>query len=137
VPKNSVLIIEDNNDVADTLRRLLTLMGHEVRIARTGPEGVESARTWLPTVIVSDLGLPGLSGFEVAQELRKSPRPGPKPSFWLRPPLCQARRSGHGSADADKTLRVRQAVKLERMRQSVGPCALLSLELGSGDSYPV
>ena len=66
-----ILIIEDNKDAADSLRMLLELSGkHEVTVVYTGPAGVDSARTFRPHVVLCDLGLPGLSGFEVAQVLR-------------------------------------------------------------------
>jgi PAS domain S-box-containing protein len=69
-PGRRVLIIEDNVDSADSLCELLELKGHEVQVAYTGTEGVERARRHLPEVVISDLGLPGLDGFAVAQALR-------------------------------------------------------------------
>ena len=65
-----ILIIEDNRDAADTLGEILRLLGHEVRIAYSGLAGLHVASEWLPTVVVSDIGLPELDGFEVARELR-------------------------------------------------------------------
>jgi PAS domain S-box-containing protein len=71
--KVRVLVIEDNHDAADTLRLLLELLGHEVRVAYTGPEGVAMATAWRPEIVLSDIGLPGLNGFEVARRLRQQP----------------------------------------------------------------
>ena len=68
-----MLIIEDNKDAADSLRLLLSLLGHEVTVAYAGREGLDAARRVRPEIILCDLGLPGLSGFEVAQELRADP----------------------------------------------------------------
>jgi CheY-like chemotaxis protein len=65
-----VLVVEDNVDAALSVRVLLELYGHEVRLAHSGPEGVEAARRWRPEVVLCDLGLPGLSGYEVARALR-------------------------------------------------------------------
>jgi CheY-like chemotaxis protein len=65
-----VLIIEDNRDAADSLRLLLEMLGHDVRAAYTGPEGVEAASAWRPDAVISDIGLPGLNGYEVARRLR-------------------------------------------------------------------
>jgi CheY-like chemotaxis protein len=62
--------VEDNADVADSLRILLELLGHEVRVAYTGPEGVRTAHEFRPEVVLCDIGLPGLDGFGVAGELR-------------------------------------------------------------------
>jgi DNA-binding response OmpR family regulator len=67
-----ILIIEDNREAADTLGEILKLLGHEVRIAYSGLEGVRLASDWGPTIVVSDIGLPELDGFEVARELRGS-----------------------------------------------------------------
>jgi two-component system CheB/CheR fusion protein len=67
-----ILIIEDNRDTADSLKLLLELTGHEVYVAYSGPEGVVLAAEYLPEVILSDIGLPGLDGFDVARELRQN-----------------------------------------------------------------
>lgn len=66
-----VLIIEDNHDTADSLRLLLEVVGHKVRVAATGPEGVQAADDWRPDVVVCDIGLPELDGYGVARELRR------------------------------------------------------------------
>ena len=65
--------IEDNRDAADSLRMLLQLLGHQVTVAYTGPEGVRLARQSLPDVVLCDIGLPGLDGYGVASELRRDP----------------------------------------------------------------
>jgi two-component system CheB/CheR fusion protein len=66
-------VVEDNHDAADSLHLLLTLLGHDVRVAYTGPEGVEVAAAWRPDIIISDIGLPGLDGYGVAREVRRHP----------------------------------------------------------------
>jgi two-component system CheB/CheR fusion protein len=68
-----ILIIEDNRDAADTLQLLLESYGHEVAVAYTGIEGVKVALTWQPNVVLSDIGLPGLDGWNLARELRHNP----------------------------------------------------------------
>jgi CheY-like chemotaxis protein len=68
-----ILVIEDNKDAADSLKMLLGICGHEVRVAYTGPAGVQAATDWLPDAVLSDIGLPGLDGFEVARALRRLP----------------------------------------------------------------
>jgi signal transduction histidine kinase len=65
-----VLIVEDNKDAARTLRILLTRFGHQVEESHSGRAGVEKARTWQPDVVICDLGLPELDGYEVARQLR-------------------------------------------------------------------
>jgi two-component system CheB/CheR fusion protein len=66
-----VLVVEDSPDNAESLRLLLELFGHEVWVARTGPEGVRLALARRPEVVLCDIGLPGLDGFGVAAALRR------------------------------------------------------------------
>ena len=66
-----VLIVEDNVDQAQTLRVFLSMKGHQLEIAATGPAALEVARRFRPDVVLLDLGLPGLDGFEVARQLRQ------------------------------------------------------------------
>ncbi|HYD42832.1 MAG TPA: ATP-binding protein [Anaeromyxobacter sp.] len=73
MPRRRVLIVEDNADAADTLREVLLVWDHEVEIARDGQEGVEKARAFRPDLVLCDLGLPKLDGYEVAQAIRASP----------------------------------------------------------------
>ncbi|MFL5240694.1 MAG: PAS domain S-box protein [Gemmataceae bacterium] len=67
-----IVIIEDNRDSADSLRDLLEMLGHEVRVAYSGLDGLKLAGEWTPSVVLSDIGLPGLDGFGVARELRRN-----------------------------------------------------------------
>lgn len=69
--RHRILIVEDNKDGADSLQMLLTLLGHEVRVAYSGPDGVAQADVWRPDVVLCDIGLPGLDGYGVAVELHK------------------------------------------------------------------
>jgi CheY-like chemotaxis protein len=65
-----VLVIEDNRDGAELLQTMLELLGHDVEIALTGAEGVRLAGQHRPDLVLCDLGLPGMDGFEVAASLR-------------------------------------------------------------------
>ncbi len=69
-----ILVVEDNPDAAATLRDFLELSGHEVALASSGADGVAAARAFHPEVVLCDLGLPGMDGFQVATELRRDPR---------------------------------------------------------------
>jgi signal transduction histidine kinase/ActR/RegA family two-component response regulator len=69
-----VLVIEDNVDVADMLSEYLQQIGHAVIQAHDGRAGLDLAMRHLPEVIVCDLGLPGLDGYEVARSLRQMPQ---------------------------------------------------------------
>ena len=68
-----VLVVEDNVDAADSLSMLLRLYGHQVQVARTGPTALEIAPAFRPEVVLLDIGLPGMDGYQVAKELRDSP----------------------------------------------------------------
>jgi signal transduction histidine kinase/ActR/RegA family two-component response regulator len=68
-----ILVVEDNPDAAATMRDFLELSGHEVELAVSGTDGVQAARQFHPEVVLCDLGLPGMNGFEVAAELRRDP----------------------------------------------------------------
>jgi CheY-like chemotaxis protein len=65
-----VLIVDDNVDMARGLARLVKLLGHDVQIAHDGLTGLETARSFRPDVVVLDIGLPGLDGYQVARQLR-------------------------------------------------------------------
>jgi DNA-binding response OmpR family regulator len=67
-----VLIIEDDADSARTLAWVSQRNGHEVQIARNGTEALMVAAAFKPQIALVDLGLPGLDGFHVIRELRKS-----------------------------------------------------------------
>ena len=68
-----VLVIEDNADAADSIGQALTMVGHAVEIARSGPEGIEKARAFGPEVVICDIGLPEMDGYEVARVMRADP----------------------------------------------------------------
>ncbi|MFD0669377.1 hybrid sensor histidine kinase/response regulator [Ramlibacter sp. MAHUQ-53] len=69
-----ILVIEDNEDAAQTLADLLALGGHAVRVAATGEAGIAAAREFRPQVVISDIGLAGaLDGYAVARALRAEP----------------------------------------------------------------
>jgi PAS domain S-box-containing protein len=69
--KSRILVVDDNFDTARGMSRLLKLIGHEVATAHSGPEAIELAREFQPEVILLDIGLPGMSGYEVASQLRR------------------------------------------------------------------
>jgi DNA-binding response OmpR family regulator len=65
-----VLVVEDDEAIADVLRRSLRAEGHEVRTAGDGVEGLRAAEEFAPDLVILDLGLPRLDGIEVARRLR-------------------------------------------------------------------
>ena len=66
-----VLVIDDNRDAANSMVALLQAAGHQVREAHDGEEGLRLAFEFEPDVVLLDLGMPGMSGFDVARELRR------------------------------------------------------------------
>jgi CheY-like chemotaxis protein len=68
-----VLLIEDNEDAAESLKAALELGGHTVELAFDGADGLEKARRFRPDAALCDLGLPGMDGYQVARSLRADP----------------------------------------------------------------
>jgi CheY-like chemotaxis protein/anti-sigma regulatory factor (Ser/Thr protein kinase) len=71
--RHRVLVIEDNRDSAESLRDALELMGHEAAVAFDGQEALAAAHDFRPQVVLCDIGLPGLDGYEVARRFRADP----------------------------------------------------------------
>jgi len=65
-----ILVVDDNHDSAESLALLLELQGHDVRTAFTGPAAIETASAFRPEIVLLDIGLPGMDGYEVARRLR-------------------------------------------------------------------
>jgi CheY-like chemotaxis protein len=66
-----ILVVEDNDDSAQTLADLLEMYGHEVHIARDGRSGIALAHELRPDVLLCDIGLPDVDGYEVARSVRR------------------------------------------------------------------
>ena len=91
-----VLVVDDNHDAVETLAMLLGLWGHDVRLAADGPSAVETAAAHRPDVVLLDISLPGMSGYEVAERLRANPE--------LRETVLVAM-TGYGQAEDKKETR--------------------------------
>jgi CheY-like chemotaxis protein len=72
-----VLVVDDNRDAADTLAHLLRQAGAPVQVAYNGPVALNLVESFAPDVVVLDLGMPGMSGLDVARQIRKRPEPQP------------------------------------------------------------
>ena len=68
-----VLVVDDNEDTVLSFSLLLAESGHDVQAARDGPTAVQAAIEFRPDVLLLDIGLPGLNGYEVAKRIRKEP----------------------------------------------------------------
>ena len=71
--RRRVLVVDDNPDATETMSILLKLSGHEIEIAHDGDSALEAAERFKPQVILLDVGLPGMHGYEVAERLRSLP----------------------------------------------------------------
>jgi CheY-like chemotaxis protein len=65
-----ILLAEDYKDTAQSMAKLLELLGHEVLVVGDGPNAIAAAITWQPEIVLLDIGLPTLDGYEVARRLR-------------------------------------------------------------------
>jgi PAS domain S-box-containing protein len=71
LPPQRILVVDDNVDAASSLATLLRLEGHETRIEHDGPNALAIAHKWRPDVVLLDIGLPGMNGYQVAEQLRQ------------------------------------------------------------------
>jgi two-component system CheB/CheR fusion protein len=72
-PARRILIVDDNRDAAQALCILLEADGHEVRVASDGASGLDMARAYRPEVVLLDIGLPKMDGYEIAKRIRSDP----------------------------------------------------------------
>jgi len=123
-----VLLLEDNPDVAEGLAMLLELCGHCVRVVHDGVAALDAARADLPDVMLVDIGLPGMDGYEVARRVRHDPA--------LRH-LVLVALTGYGR-DEDKQ-KTKAAGFDHHLVKPVDPDVLLGLvsRLGTDESFPL
>ena len=72
--KRRILIVDDNRDGAESLAMLLNFMGSDVRVALSGPAALEIMTSYKPNVVLLDIGMPGMDGYEVANQVRQHPQ---------------------------------------------------------------
>ena len=78
VRARDVLIVEDNDDARETLKRMLALEGHHVRAVADGPSALEAVSAAMPEIALIDIGLPEMDGYELARHIRAA-APGKPP----------------------------------------------------------
>jgi len=115
-PQRRILVVDDNTDAAESLAELLEIMGHEVRTAHDGAAGVEVAAAFRPDVVLMDLGMPKLNGYDAARRIRATP--------WGREPFLVAL-TGWGTDDDRQ--RTRDAGFDRHLVKPVDPSALTKM----------
>jgi CheY-like chemotaxis protein len=68
-----VLIVEDNHDVAEILAILIHALGHSTQVCHSPSDAIRTAKLWQPQVVITDIGLPEMDGYELAPILRNQP----------------------------------------------------------------
>jgi CheY-like chemotaxis protein len=72
--RHRVLVVDDNVDAAQSLGMLLKLSGHDVSVAHNGHDGLQQASEFRPELVLLDIGMPVMDGYEVCRRLRQDPR---------------------------------------------------------------
>ncbi|MCK4766672.1 MAG: response regulator [Candidatus Aminicenantes bacterium] len=81
--KERILVIEDENDQLENICFVLKQDGYETIDADDGRHGLEMARVYSPDLIICDINMPGLNGYEILEELRKNPKTAQIPFIFL------------------------------------------------------
>ncbi len=82
-PPRKVLLVDDEAGFAELMKDLLQMDNYEVEIARDGQEGLEKIQTFHPDVIISDIVMPRLSGFEMFKRVKSTPELAPIPFLFI------------------------------------------------------
>jgi CheY-like chemotaxis protein len=72
-PKRRILVVDDNRDSAESLAMVLRLVGNDVRTAYDARQALVLAENYRPGLILLDIGLPGMDGYELARQIRSEP----------------------------------------------------------------
>ena len=116
-----ILVVDDLVDTAASMAELLEIWGHEVRMAHDGPAALEAARAFRPEVVLLDIGMPGMDGYEVARRIRQE-REGPPPLLVALTGYVQERdRRAAREAGFDRHLE--KPVNLPALRDLLSPPA--------------
>ncbi|MCW1886057.1 PAS domain-containing protein [Luteolibacter flavescens] len=111
-----ILVVDDNLDAAETLSLSLTIGGNEVRTAHDGEDCIAAAAAFLPDIILMDIGMPRMDGYEAAREIRRQP--------WSTGMVLVALTGWGQESDRDKT---RDAGFDHHLVKPVEPAALMDL----------
>src|SRR5438270_402774 len=104
MPSATILVIDDQKELADLVRRALEREGYDVIVATSGRSGLEIAREQRPDLVVLDLTMPDIDGLEVCRALRQDPRRGAIPILVLSARAAAADRVAGLEVGADDYL---------------------------------
>lgn len=113
-----VLVVDDVADTAQGLARLLRRQGHMVEIAHDGPQACKQAHTFAPEVVLLDIGMPGMDGYEVARHLRKDQASAH--SFIVALTGYGQEEDRHRALDSGFDEHLVKPVDIERLKQLIG-----------------
>jgi CheY-like chemotaxis protein len=116
VSRRRILIVDDNQDSAESLALLLGLVGHETHVVHDGLEGLAAAERLQPDVVLLDIGLPNLNGYEVGRRIREQP--------WGREMVLVAVTGWGQQEDRERS---REAGFTSHMVKPVDPAVLMKL----------
>jgi CheY-like chemotaxis protein len=68
-----ILVVDDNVDAAETISMLLKIKGHQVHVRHSGQEGVDAAESLRPEVVILDISMPGMNGYDACRLIREQP----------------------------------------------------------------
>ena len=125
----NVLVVDDNPDAAESLALVLGQAGHAVRVAGDGLAALDAARETRPEVVLLDLGMPGMNGFEAARRLREDPA--------ARPALLVAVTGWSSDDDRRRTRAAGFAHHLTKPADPEEVLALVSEFAASGSPFPL
>jgi CheY-like chemotaxis protein len=111
-------VVDDNVSSAQSLAKILKLEGHDVQVAYDGVVALEAVRSFRPDVVLLDIGLPGMDGYEVARRLRQEPGQGPGVALLI---------AVTGYAEEDARRRSREAGFDHHLVKPVDPDGVLAL----------
>jgi PAS domain S-box-containing protein len=116
-----VLVVDDNPDAADSLVALLKALGHTTWVARDGPHGLQAALEVRPDLVLLDIGLPGMSGYDVARAIRR--HQGPRQVVLIALTGWGARSDQQQSQEAGFDQHITKPVSMEALEQALAAAA--------------
>ena len=66
-----VLVVDDNRDVAQSMGKMLEMLGHDVRVEYAGASAIQASKTFTPDVVLLDIGMPGMNGYDVCRTIKE------------------------------------------------------------------